>query len=54
MPNRACTEAMLRWSGFRTEHPPEPEVYFCRAVPLTFPAEGTHSVYPVRNPHVQP
>ena len=30
VPNRACTEAMLRSSGFVIEQQPEEEVYVCR------------------------
>ncbi len=30
VPNRACTEAMLRSAGFRIEARPEAEVYVCR------------------------
>ncbi|MFE1603254.1 TIGR04290 family methyltransferase [Methylobacterium sp. ID0610] len=44
-PNRACTEAMLRASGFVIESHPEEEVYVCRrgeAPPLAAP------VYPAR------
>jgi tRNA (mo5U34)-methyltransferase len=29
IPNRACTEGMLRSSGFRIDANPEPEVYMC-------------------------
>lgn len=32
IPNRACTEAMLRSSGFEVVEHPEPEVYVCRRV----------------------
>ena len=32
IPNRACTEAMLRSAGFQIEDRPEPEVYMCRTV----------------------
>ncbi len=30
VPNRACTEALLRSAGFVIEQHPEPEVYICR------------------------
>lgn len=30
IPNRACTEAMLRSSGFKILNHPEPEVYICQ------------------------
>lgn len=44
VPNTACTEAMLRSSGFEIVAHPEDEVYLCR------PAErdGSGSVYPAR------
>ncbi|KMO30235.1 SAM-dependent methyltransferase [Methylobacterium tarhaniae] len=46
-PNRACTEAMLRASGFRIEAHPEEEVYLCRrsATPV-----DCRPVYPARPP----
>jgi tRNA (mo5U34)-methyltransferase len=47
VPNRACTEAMLRSSGFRIEAQPEAEVYVCRWFPIDAPADGPHSVYPL-------
>lgn len=46
LPNRACTEAMLRSSGFQIETQPEDEVYVCRWQPVTIPADGPHAVYP--------
>ena len=46
VPNRACTEAMLRSSGFRIEAQPEDEVYVCRRLPVAIPADGPHAVYP--------
>ena len=46
VPNRACTEAMLRSSGFRIEAQPEDEVYVCRWLPVAVPADGPHAVYP--------
>lgn len=48
VPNRACTEAMLRSSGFRIESQPESEVYVCRWQPVAVPPDGPHAVYPVR------
>jgi tRNA (mo5U34)-methyltransferase len=33
IPNRACSEAMLRSAGFRIESNPEPEVFICRRGP---------------------
>ncbi len=47
LPNRACTEAMLRSAGFRILAHPEDEVYLCRAAPI--PSDGSaHCVYPRR------
>jgi tRNA (mo5U34)-methyltransferase len=34
IPNRACSEAMLRSAGFRIESRPESEVYLCRRVEI--------------------
>lgn len=45
IPNRACTEAMLRSSGFEITAHPEVEVYICR--PSGLPA-GEGAVYPTR------
>ena len=44
IPNRACTEAMLRSAGFEIELHPEQEVYFCRT---TVQPAGHGAVYPV-------
>ena len=46
VPNRACTEAMLRSSGFAIEAQPEAEVYVCRWQPVAVPPDGPHCVYP--------
>ncbi len=46
VPNRACTEAMLRSSGFAIEAQPEQEVYLCRWRPVVTPPDGPHAVYP--------
>ena len=35
IPNRACAEAMLRSAGFEIIGHPAPEVFACRAVPIT-------------------
>jgi tRNA (mo5U34)-methyltransferase len=43
IPNRACTEAMLRSAGFEITEHPEAEVYICR--PAGAPA-GEGAVYP--------
>ena len=45
VPNRACTEAMLRASGFRIESHPEAEVYVCRTAPRP---EGAAAIHPAR------
>ena len=50
VPNRACTEAMLRAAGFRIEQHPEAEVYICRATDVPYAAMGPASVYPARSP----
>ena len=46
IPNRACTEAMLRSAGFQIECRPEDETYFCRWHSLAVPLDGPHAVYP--------
>jgi tRNA (mo5U34)-methyltransferase len=46
IPNRACTEAMLRSAGFRIVDHPEAEVYVCRRTEL--PDELPRAVYPVQ------
>jgi tRNA (mo5U34)-methyltransferase len=45
VPNRACTEAMLRASGFEILGHPEEEVYLCRRTDLP---DGAGAVYPAR------
>ncbi len=45
VPNRACTEAMLRSAGFEITAHPEAEVYLCRRVAAP---EGAGAVYPSR------
>ncbi|MGI4853302.1 MAG: TIGR04290 family methyltransferase [Janthinobacterium lividum] len=46
IPNRACTEAMLRSAGFDIQSQPEDEVYVCRRRDIPTPADGSHAVYP--------
>ncbi len=46
IPNRACTEAMLRSAGFAIVSRPEEETYLCRWMPAPDPAYGP--VYPAR------
>jgi tRNA (mo5U34)-methyltransferase len=43
LPNRACSEAMLRSAGFELLDHPEEEVFLCRWRPR---AEGSQAVYP--------
>lgn len=50
VPNRACTEAMLRASGFTVETHAEDEVYLCRRTEMPFANLGTGAVYPARGP----
>ncbi len=50
VPNRACTEAMLRSAGFAIESQPEEEVYVCRWKPVAVPPDGPHAVYPAGRP----
>ena len=50
VPNRACTEAMLRSSGFVIEARPEQEVYLCRWQTVVTPPDGPHAVYPASRP----
>ena len=45
VPNRACTEAMLRSAGFEITGHPEEEVYICRRVAAP---EWAGAVYPAR------
>jgi tRNA (mo5U34)-methyltransferase len=47
-PNRACTEAMLRASGFAIQTRAEDEVYLCRVAPVPFAEWGATAVYPAR------
>ena len=47
LPNRACTEAMLRSAGFQILAHPEEEVYLCQAAPLELAGQTSHSVYPL-------
>jgi tRNA (mo5U34)-methyltransferase len=49
VPNRACTEAMLRSSGFSIEQQPEHEVYLCRWQSAETPPDGPRCVYPANS-----
>ena len=48
VPNRACTEAMLRSSGFDIVAHPEAEVYLCRRREMEPMPEGARAVYPAK------
>jgi tRNA (mo5U34)-methyltransferase len=50
VPNRACTEAMLRSAGFSIDKRIEEEVYLCRVAERPFAKFGPAAVYPVREP----
>lgn len=45
-PNHACTEAMLRASGFTVEARRDRDVYLCRVAPVPFAEHGPAAVYP--------
>jgi tRNA (mo5U34)-methyltransferase len=45
VPNRACTEAMLRSAGFAIVSRPEQEVYICRSTSLP---DDSGAIYPAR------
>jgi len=53
-PNAACSQAMLRASGFTIEAQPEPEVYLCRVAPVPYSQYGPAAAYPARAPGVEP
>ncbi len=46
VPNRACSEAMLRSAGFAIVAHPEAEVYVCRRRELKAAPDGPRAVYP--------
>ena len=46
VPNRACTEAMLRSAGFAIESRIEEEVYLCRVADRPYAKHGPAAVYP--------
>ena len=50
VPNRACTEAMLRSAGFAIDRRIEEEVYLCRAADRPYAKFGPAAVYPARQP----
>jgi tRNA (mo5U34)-methyltransferase len=50
VPNRACTEAMLRSAGFSIDKQIEEEVYLCRVADRPFAKYGPAVVYPAREP----
>jgi tRNA (mo5U34)-methyltransferase len=45
LPNRACSEALLRSAGFEVINHPESEVFICRRKELD---GGPHTIYPAR------
>jgi tRNA (mo5U34)-methyltransferase len=47
-PNRACSEAMLRASGFAIEAHPEDDVYLCRVTDVPYSQWGPAAVYPAK------
>jgi tRNA (mo5U34)-methyltransferase len=50
VPNRACTEAMLRSAGFSIDEQIEEEVYLCRVAERPYSKFGPAAVYPVPEP----
>ena len=48
IPNRACTEAMLRSAGFSVDQRIEEEVYLCRVADRPYAKHGPAPVYPAR------
>jgi tRNA (mo5U34)-methyltransferase len=50
VPNRACTEAMLRSAGFVIDRQIEEEVYLCSVADRPFAKHGPVVVYPAREP----
>jgi tRNA (mo5U34)-methyltransferase len=48
VPNRACTEAMLRSAGFSIDQRIEEEVYLCRVAERPYAKFGPAAVYPAR------
>ena len=50
VPNRACTEAMLRSAGFSIDKRIEEEVYLCHVAERPYAKLGPAVVYPAREP----
>ena len=48
VPNRACTEAMLRSAGFSIDGQIEEEVYLCRIAERPYAKHGPAAVYPAQ------
>jgi len=46
VPNRACTEAMLRSAGFSIDKQIEEEVYLCSVAERPYAKYGPAAVYP--------
>ena len=51
VPNRACSEAMLRSAGFSIENRIEEEVYLCRVADRPYAQHGPAAVYPSKGRH---
>jgi tRNA (mo5U34)-methyltransferase len=49
VPNRACTEAMLRSAGFEVLEHPEEEVFVCRYLDVPEAPWGPRAVYPAKS-----
>ncbi|MBW6532009.1 TIGR04290 family methyltransferase [Sphingomonas sp. RRHST34] len=47
-PNRACSEAMLRASGFTAVAHPQDDVYLCRVADVPYAQHGPAAVYPAQ------
>lgn len=50
VPNRACTEAMLRVSGFAIESRASEDVYICRRAEVPYSQWGAGAAYPAGGP----
>jgi tRNA (mo5U34)-methyltransferase len=48
VPNRSCSEAMLRSAGFEVLANPEPEVFLCKVVGMWDLPDGPRAVYPAK------
>jgi tRNA (mo5U34)-methyltransferase len=50
VPNRACTEAMLRAAGFAIQTRASEDVYICRRAEVPYAEWGAGAAYPARGP----